>query len=199
MIPKIEIQNLAQELLRRRTLTQQKNGHNDLMNAICQTTVLARYGKQPSVDDLKFNKDYLDFITKDNNGRTIRIISAKESENFKVWANQLDVDRLIFVEFSSKHKQANPVGWMVRKDVEELPVCWFERDGKKISYYHMIDKNSLNSLNDEFNFPDSCTHPVAIWIEKQKWSCLKCDKMVFESNANKILLKYGKLDAGTSN
>ena len=197
MISDEEIFTLAQELLRRRILTQQKDGKNDVQNAVCQTTLLAMYGRQPTIDDLTFSKDYLDFITEDELGFKVRVVSAKEGEDWRVWSNQLDgVDRICFARYYPEDKAAFVFGWMNRVDVEETPVNWFERDGKRVSYWHSIDESKLNPMGDEFKLEDSCSHGKAdVWdAESGGWRCLICDRIHFDTKAQETFAHYGKLN-----
>ena len=196
MISDEEIFTLAQELLRRRILTQQKDGKNDVMNAVCQTTLLAMYDREPTIDDLKFSRDYLDFITEDELGFKVRVVSAKEGQDWKVWSNQLDgVDRICFARYYDEDKAAHVFGWMNRVDVEDLPVNWFERDGKRVSYWHSVDDSKLTLMPDVFKLENGCDHPLNTWNqESEGWRCLICDRINFDQDAQKVLNSYGKLN-----
>ena len=209
MISDGEIVELAQELLRRRVLTGQANGENDMMNAISQTTLLALYGRQPTIDDLKFNKNYLDFITKDEMGQTVRVIATNDDRPFYVWSNQLDVDCYVFLRYYATDKSAIPYGWIPRLDLEDTPITWWEKNGKKISYYHTIANiegfsyeaiasAGLLPMPDTFHLVGPvCDHSATAWNGSvEGWSCLKCDRMLYDSTALEILRDYGKCNIG---
>lgn len=182
------IEAIARELLRRRVLTQQKNGQNDLMNALAQATLLDRYDRLPTIDDLKFNRDYLEFVTHDNAERGVRVVVVKGDWSHRVWSNSLDCDVVVFSRFDDKENTVELEGWMPRLEVEEAPFEWWEKDGKRVSYFHSVDNGAFIPMPEEFDFSEPCDHEstlsLSYWdVRFGGWRCLKCDRIVYETSA----------------
>lgn len=174
---------IAKELLRRRVLTQQKNGQNDLMNAVGQATFLYSYGKLPTIDDLRFKKNYLDFVTNDDSGQSIRVITTKDGWDYRIWSNTLDVDIYVFARWNKNEEECVLEGWMPRLDVEEAAFDWWEIDGEKVSYYHSVDEQAFIPMPAEQNFVVPCAHAdmVATWdAQFTGWRCLLCDRILYD-------------------
>ena len=168
----------TQEVLRRRVLT--KEAGNDFRNTFADVSLLDRYGRAPTLDDLKQgNSRALAFITNDDEGRTVRTVPGVRPP-YRVYARWLDADAYVFVHRPNL-KSLHVLGWLPAEQVEQTEIQWFEKDEKRVDYCHEVQLPHLIKMPDEFNFVEACDHSRKVWdYTYEAWECFICGRIVLD-------------------
>lgn len=178
-----DLVKLARELLRRRNVEQSDYYDRDLKASFAEVSFLARYGRVPSINDIMADGRRLSFIPADDDGRTMRIVLANRWP-VRIYARWLDVDNFIFARCGSINN-CELLGWLPAWQVEEAPIEWFEKDGKRSDYSHnIVGPECLVQLPDTFSFVEDCEHDGnAIWsYATLGWECIRCGRHGIDSD-----------------
>jgi len=181
-MPDNDLLELARELLRRRLISQTEQHERDVKAAFAEVSFLARYGRVPSIDDIMADGKRLSFIPTDDEGRTLRVVLANKFP-IRVYARWLDVDAFIFARCTSINN-CELLGWLPVEQVEEAPIEWFEKDGKRSDYCHnIVGPECLVPLPETFSFVEECQHDGnAIWsYATLGWECVGCGRHGIDS------------------
>lgn len=171
-----EVRASAGEAHRRKVLV-----GNEVSTAqtIAETAVLRSYGRDVTVDDFR-STFRLDIVPTDDAGNKIRVMVPRFWP-LRVYYSNLDVDVLVVANFRKKYVQL--LGWLPVPIVEQAPIYFFEKDGKRISYAHEIDQAYLFPMPDEFDFTDKCEHLetwLALWdYTTPGWKCAGCKQVLY--------------------
>jgi hypothetical protein len=178
-----ELVKLARELLRRRNVEQSERYDRDLKASYAEVSFLDHYGKVPSINDIMADGRRLSFISTDDQGRTMRVVLANRWP-VRIYARWLDVDNFIFARCGSINN-CELLGFLPVGQVEEAPIEWFEKDGKRSDYSHNIaGPECLVQLPETFSFVEECQHDGnAIWsYATLGWECIGCGRHAIDSD-----------------
>lgn len=170
------------EKLHNEKLRQQSKYPPGIEQSTCEVGLLAYYGRELAVTDVEQRPQSLQVIPRDTGGRRLRV-SQRESWPFTVYSYRLDVDLYVFVRSLWGGNRIEMLGWLPRLSVEEAPYRWYEdEEGERTGYGHMIDRDFLYPMPDEFDFSFHCDHPAGIWDRlSEAWLCFWCDRLVYDS------------------
>lgn len=73
---------------------------------------------------------------------------------------------------------------------------WWEIDGKRVSYFHTVDRAAFIDMPSSFSFSDSCVlhdPPAGFWdVRLRGWRCVACDRILYDMNAtDRLEALYG--------
>lgn len=115
---------------------------------------------------------------KDRGGRTF-CIEKTNRKQFLINQKQLSNDIIICA--LSTRGGYDFKGWITKEDVENAPISWIERDGKRVDYSHRVLPEFLSPLPNRFDFSESCEHDAAYWdYESEGWHCFQCDRTLYD-------------------
>lgn len=182
MSSETELSKLARELLRRRNVEQTEWYERDLKASFAEVSLLDRYNMVPQIDDIRADGRRMTFIPTDEGGKTVRVVLANKFP-VRIYARWCDVDAFILARCTSI-SNCELLGWIPLDEVEESPIEWFEKDGKRSDYSHNIGTpESLVKLPETFSFTEECQHDGnAIWsYSSLGWECIGCGRHVVDS------------------
>jgi len=150
-----------------------------------EVVILNHYGKTLQVTDLNQSKS-LDVITKDDYGSRVGFVEAWRWP-LNLYGNVLDnVDVLLFGRVEKDDVEF--LGWMDVSQISQAPVSWYEKDGKKISFSYVIEKEWISQPCEEFAFEVLCDHDFMYWnYYHDCWECFSCGNVrLCSEDAEKI-------------
>lgn len=179
-----ELTEVAQEVHRRRLVSYTGDKAPDFKQTLAEVAVLMHFDRIPNVNDLRLGRKAMEVRPFDENGLSVRICWW-ERWPLKVFSFLLDADVYVFV--SKEGRNLDIAGWLPINLVDEAPIEWVERDGKRIGYSHEIDKSYLAPLPEKFAFVDECKH-LEEWMGMWDWSfnawlCCGCQRYIHDAAA----------------
>jgi hypothetical protein len=108
-----------------------------------------------------------------------------------VFAQLLDADAFVFAAKRSK-TSVEFYGWLPTSLVERLAVCWLERDGKRVSYSHEVERDFLFPMPKEFRFTDGCEHDSwPAWWDAGVggWFCFGCQRVIVDDGERRRIVE----------
>lgn len=179
-----EIRASADEVHRRKLLVGKPTS---LEQTIAEVALLKSYGREVTVDDFR-STFRLDVVPTDIAGNKVRIMVPRFWP-LRVYSGNLDEDVLVVLNFRKKYVQL--LGWLPMAHVEQAPIYFHERDGKRVSYAHEIDQAYLFPMPEEFDFTDTCDHLetwLALWdYTTPGWKCAGCRQVLYADEDRKRL------------
>ncbi len=182
----------ADELHRRRVMAGSKA---PLGQAVAETSLLLYYGRSLQMEDLAGPRLELKGI--DLADQSFRVVSY-HCFPIGVYDRFLDVDIIVFAKMTAT--EGTVLGWLRRVEVEEAPVTWFEKNGIRRGYSHMVRSEFLSDMPKEFRFVDPCAHGElygAIWNDKLLgWECCGCDRYLYDQRTREHIFNYHNRQSG---
>lgn len=179
-----ELKADAEEAHRRKLLAGRDTGSQA---TLAETALVYSYGRVVQVTD--FVQTWrLNLLPLDMNGKRVRVLIPRYWP-LRVPANMLDnEDVLVVADF--RRDAIRFLGWLPISHVEEAPVSFFEKDGKRLSYSHEIDQGYLFEMPDTFDFTDHCLHLdawMALWeYSPPGWLCSGCGQVLYADEDRRI-------------
>lgn len=170
--------HLALDLYRRRMLF---GSRRTLLDAVAEASVVAFYHRVLTIDELD---PKLDLTLTDDGGRRVRIVTGR-GWPLQVRAQQLDAgDVYVFAHAESK-EEGQLYGWLPSHLVEQAPIEWFVKNGKRFNYAHRIDHPGyLSPMPVTFDY-GGCPHLEqygGLWDDrKEAWECCKCGQFLYDA------------------
>lgn len=156
--------------------------------SLAEVGLLAAYSRTVNINDFKQSGRQLNLLPTDIAGRRIRVLIPRYWP-VRVYSNCLDEDVIVVAEVKARVRL---IGWLPMDQVEEAPVYWFQRDGKRTGYSHEIDQPYLIQMPTEFDFVDTCKHGdewPALWdySGRNGWFCFGCERVLYAENDRRKL------------